>query len=76
MLQVFVASPTSISIIEHIRSKQEDSYYKLIDNVFVATEEQPYSSDQTYVAKSAEYLVFKQSSKRTLGLMPICAYKS
>ena len=65
-LQVFVAGTNSISIVEHVKSKANDSYFNMIPNVFVSSEAQPFPSDRTYAAKSADYLIIKQSSQRTL----------
>ena len=47
----------------------------MTNDVFVSKTPQTYSSSVTHVAKSGDFLVAKQSSHRSLGLIPICAYK-
>lgn len=74
-IQVFVSGPDNLSIIEQVKNDDGDVFFNIVDDVFVGKTKQPYTSDQTYVAKSSDYLIMKQSSTRTLGLMPLCAYK-
>ncbi len=75
MLQVFVASPDSISIIEAVKNKDGDLRFNTVSDVYKPKTEQLIVTGQTFVAKSADTLVVKQSSKQTLDLMPICSYK-
>lgn len=75
MIQLFVAGTNKISIIENVRNNDGEGKFKLYDNVFDSLETQLLESDQTFLAKSGDYLVIKQSSQRNLGLMPICQYK-
>jgi len=75
MLQVYIAGTDSVSIIEVAKDRDGKNFFKLTNEVFVGQEKQPFTSDQTYVAKSADMLVIKQSSMRSLSLMPICSYK-
>ena len=75
MIQVFVAGTNTLTIIEMVKNKDGNYRFNLVNEAFIGAEEQPFKSDQTYVAKSSDFLVLKQSSRRTLGLMPICAYK-
>ena len=48
------------------------SFFNLSNEVFVSAELQAYTSASTFVAKSGDFLVVKQSNRRNLGLMPIC----
>ncbi len=75
MLQVFVAGRDSISIIEAVKNKDGDLRFNTVSDVFKPQNGQELSTEQTFVAKSADTLVVKQSSKQTLDLMPICSYK-
>ena len=75
LLQVFVAGTNTLTIIEMVKNRDGNYHFNLVNEAFIAAESQPFKSDQTYVAKSADFLVIKQSSRRTLGLMPICPYK-
>ena len=75
MLQVFVAGRDSISIIEAVKNKDGDLRFNTVSDVFKPENGQDLSTEQTFVAKSADTLVVKQSSKQTLDLMPICSYK-
>lgn len=74
MLQVFVAGTNTISIVEHVFNEAGASFFSIQHQVYAAVEEQPFEQDQIYLAKSEDYLVFKQSSARPLGIMPICTY--
>lgn len=58
-----------------MKNDDGENFFKLQKDVHT-TPAQKFDVDQTYIAKSGDFLVLKQSSQRTLGLMPICAYKS
>ena len=73
--QVLIAGTNKISIIEHVPSKRGDDEFNVQKDIFISLESQPFENDQTFMAKSGDYLVVKQSSLRNLGLMPICPYK-
>ena len=74
-LQVFVAGIDTISIIEQIKDEDGENFFKLTREVFSASKEQAFNVAQTYMAKSGDFLIIKQSNERTLGLMPLCQYK-
>ena len=71
MLQVFVAGPDTITIIEQVKNDDGQSFFNLSNEVFVSTAPL-YTSASTFLAKSGDFLVVKQSNRRNLGLMPIC----
>mmetsp|Transcript_39973 Transcript_39973/g.52281 ORF Transcript_39973/g.52281 Transcript_39973/m.52281 type:complete len:116 (+) Transcript_39973:869-1216(+) len=59
LLQVFIAGTNTLTIIEMVKNKAGENRFNLVNEAFIAAEEQPFASDQTYVAKSADYLVIK-----------------
>ena len=75
LVQVFVAGNNTVTIIEAAKNEKGEIFFNMLSDVYEAPAEQPFSSDQTYVAKSGDYLVIKQSSKRNLVLLPLCSLK-
>ena len=59
MLQVFIAGTNTVSIIEHMKNEDGEHQFEVYQSVFIPPENQPFSSAQTYVAKSGGYLVMK-----------------
>ena len=72
---MYVAGKDTIEIIEKVKNDDGEAFYKITRNAFKSLVPQEFASEQTYIAKSGDFLVIKQSGKRTLGLMPLCAYK-
>ena len=67
-----MAGPDTITIIEQVKNDEGQSFFNLSNEVFVSTAPQAFTSASTFVAKSGDFLVVKQSNRRNLGLMPIC----
>lgn len=74
-MQVFVAGKDTISVIEMVKHENGETMFQITLSAFESYEEQEYDTDQTYIAKSSDFLIIKQSNRRSLGLMPICQYK-